>query len=178
MGEIFTKPDVHSLQKSMKELFDNNIFTDIKLNVGGTIFSVHKCVLYCNSPMLKNMLTSETADKYKEEIELKELDVDNFRLVLHYMYTEKIKITRQNVVGILTICDYLEMQDLRQFCLSILEKILDSKNAIEIRNKGNYEKCLMVKQQNRVNNLCIIKQCPKNTVLNEGYDYSSACAYG
>ena len=93
MEETFKKPDVHSLQKSMKDLYDQGLFTDIKINVGGVIFSAHKPVLYSNSTTLKNMLTNETADKYKEEIELKGLDVEYFKPVLHYMYTETIKKT-------------------------------------------------------------------------------------
>ena len=131
MEEVYKRSDAHGLQKTMRELYDEGLFTDIKLNVGGVIFKAHKPVLYSNSPMLKSMLTKETADKYKEEIELKGLDPHYFGEVLLYMYTETITIRSKNIIGILKTADYLEINELRQFCLSILENYLTPDNALE-----------------------------------------------
>ena len=98
MEVTYKKPCENSLLLAMKEMLDEELFTDCKLEVEGNIFSVHKPVLYCNSPMLKKLLTSETRDKYKEVIKLEGLDVEYFKLVLKYMYTEVIDITPDNTI--------------------------------------------------------------------------------
>ena len=68
-----------SLLETMKKLYDTNQLTDIKLNVQGAVFNVHKPVLYHSSPMLKGLLTAETEDKYNEEIKLQEVDIESFK---------------------------------------------------------------------------------------------------
>jgi len=86
MEVTYKKPDENSLLTAMKELYDKSMFTDCKLQVDGTIFTVPKPVLYCNSDMLKKLLTSETRDKYEEVINLEGLNNVHFTPVLQYMY--------------------------------------------------------------------------------------------
>jgi len=107
-------------------------YADVTFRVGDCLFPVHKCVLFWNSPVLERMLSHDTMDKYKDEIELKDLDEISFRLVLDYLYSGEIVITSENVIGILRVCDYLEMASLRSFCVSFLSKILKPDTAVEV----------------------------------------------
>lgn len=127
----YKKPCHNSLLITLKELYDGKTFTDCKLDVQDTIFCVHKPILYCNSPMLKTLLIAETQDKYKDVIKLEGMIVQYFKPVLEYMYTEVITINPDNIVGVLSTVDYLQMLDLKQLCLSTLLTYLTPQNCIE-----------------------------------------------
>ena len=103
---IFTKSKENGLLSTMQTLYDSNQFTDIELKVGEETFKVHKPVIYHSSPMLRGLLTSETADKYKDLIELKRVDGEYFKPVVKYMYSEQIEINSENILGILSVVDY------------------------------------------------------------------------
>jgi len=127
----FSKPDNGSFLATMKELFDRSEFTDIKLNVEGTIFAVHKPILYHYSPMLKGMLTDETRDEYEETIVLKDVELKYFKEILKYMYTGQFEVEQDNIIGLLKTADYFQIEDLKRFCLSTLQTFLATENAIE-----------------------------------------------
>jgi len=88
ISEIYVRPGTDVMKTTMIELHEKGLFCDIRLNVGGTVFATHKPILYLNSPVLRNMLTLETADKYKDVLELKGVDPEFFKLILPYMYSE------------------------------------------------------------------------------------------
>jgi len=132
ISEIYVRPGTDVMKTTMIELHEKGLFCDIRLNVGGTVFATHKPILYLNSPVLRNMLISETTDKYKEEIHLKDVDPGDFQLILRYMYTGQLSVTSANIMGIMKVSDYLEMSEIVKFCLSLLERFLDKDNALEL----------------------------------------------
>jgi len=130
--EVFTfvKNEDESLLSTMKKLYDSNEFNDVKLKVGDTLFPAHKAVLYHSSLMLRKLLTSETADKDKEVIEVKGVELEYFKELLLYMYTNRIEIKPKDIIGILSTADYFQIDEVKQFCLSALRKCLCAENAL------------------------------------------------
>ena len=127
MEGIFRKPGIDT---SLQKIKLNGVPYDIKILVGGITFTAHKIILCSNSLVLRNILTQDTDDKYKEEIELKWVDPLYFAIILLYMYENYIKLDSENITDILRIADYLEMDDVRKFCLSVLERFFSPENAL------------------------------------------------
>jgi len=132
----FVKNEAEGLLSTMKKLYDSNEFTDVKLKVGDALFPVHKAVLYHSSLMLRKLLTSETADKYKDVIELKGVELEHLKEILRYMYTNKIDIKPKDIIGILSTADYFQMDEVKQFCLSTLPTFLSPENALSYFEYG------------------------------------------
>jgi len=130
--ETFRRRDGSHLHEAMRELYKSSTFTDVKLKVGDQIYPVHKCVMYANSPMMRIMLTADTLDKDKDIIHMKTLDPASFRLVLDFMYTDEIQVTGENVLGVLSVGDYFQIEELRRFCLNFLTKNLVPESAVEM----------------------------------------------
>lgn len=116
----------------LKELFDTHLFSDLKLKVGSEIYPVHKAVLFFNSPFFKNLLTTETSDRYKEEIELIDVDVEGFKLVLNYIYSGKIDLTSENVYNVISVANYFQMDSLKNKCSEVLLKVISRTTAVDV----------------------------------------------
>ena len=108
-------------QALLKELFTQKLFSDLKLKVGDKRLPVHKAILCINSPYFRNMLTAETSDKYKDEIELKDVDIVGVKLVLSYMYSGKLDLTtNDNAHKVISVANYFLMDSLKNKCSEVL----------------------------------------------------------
>ena len=130
VSELYVNPDGSFLMKTMQQMKDDKILTDIVLKVAGKLYPAHKLVICANSPMLRNMFTVDTNDKFKAEIELQDLHEEGFKLVFNYMYIQEILLTLQNIDGVLMVSDYFGIETLKQCCLSFLQKNLNKENAV------------------------------------------------
>jgi len=124
--------DDHNSACLLKALFDKKLFSDLALKVGDEIFSVHRSIMFLVSPYFQNMLTMETADKYKDVIELKDIDILGFKLVLNYIYSGKMDLTYDNVYNVISVANYFQMTCLKSKCVQFLEKAISSSTAVDI----------------------------------------------
>jgi len=61
-GVLYSRPGVNCLLKTMAELLEEGKFTDVLILVEDKAFRAHKAVLYSNSPLLKDLLTTAEAN--------------------------------------------------------------------------------------------------------------------
>ena len=116
----------------MKELYDRKLFCDLKIKVQDEVFSVHKAILYFNSPFFKTIITMWAADDGNTIITLKDINVIGFKLVLDYIYSSEINITCNNVYNILPVVDRFHIDDLRDRCFSILSDMVSTSSCVDI----------------------------------------------
>ena len=81
-------------QNLSKQTLDGS-FCDVTLIVDGDEFPAHKCVLASCSDYFHKMFTVEMKEKYDKKIEIKGIKADAFRLMLDWIYTEKILMTNE-----------------------------------------------------------------------------------
>ncbi|CAH1793511.1 unnamed protein product [Owenia fusiformis] len=70
----------------LNELWRDNVFTDITLEVEGKQFNCHKIILAANSPYFNSLLTNGMAETTKKTIELKDVSSVAMEHILRFIY--------------------------------------------------------------------------------------------
>ena len=121
-------------QKLLKQTSDGS-FCDVTLIVDGDEFPAHKCVLASCSDYFNKMFTVEMKEKYDKKIEIKGFTADAFRLMLDWMYTEKILITNECFFDLYRASSMMQISELSDALQTWLEEHFENevlmKNLLE-----------------------------------------------
>ena len=79
-----------------------NSFTDIKIKVDKSKFSVHKCVLSSFSPYFKAMFTAGLVETEQDVVTLNRVEPSMISGLIDYTYTGEISITKHNMQSLLS----------------------------------------------------------------------------
>ncbi|CAH1801912.1 unnamed protein product [Owenia fusiformis] len=70
----------------LNELWQDEVFTDVTLEVEGKQFNCHKIILAANSPYFRSLLTNGMAETTKKSIELKDVSSTTMEHILRFIY--------------------------------------------------------------------------------------------
>ena len=82
----------NNLVKDFESLLERSDFSDLKIDVKGTEFMAHKCVLSVRSPVFAAMFASDMKEKLENRVEINDIDVDVFEQFLRFVYTGRAAI--------------------------------------------------------------------------------------
>ena len=111
-------------------------FCDVTLKVSGEgdkdgiEMKAHKVVLSSTSPFFYNALRSDMKEKQDGVIRLTEVRKCVMDLVLDYLYTGHVDITRRNVFDLIEVSDYLMLSGLKELSESFLCVNMNSSNCV------------------------------------------------
>ena len=118
----------------LKQTSDGS-FCDISLIVDGDEFPAYKCVLASSSDYFNKMFTVEMKEKYDEKIEIKGIAVDAFRMMLDWIYTEKILIMNECFFDLYQGSSMMQISELSDVLQTWLEEHFENevlmKNLLE-----------------------------------------------
>lgn len=118
--------------KAMELMRFHQMLTDVILEVGTEIFYAHRVVLAAASPYFKAMFTAGLKECDTKSIKLKGVSATAMKIIIHFIYTGKIKVTENTVCQLLPAAAMLQVTNVIQGCCDFLEKQLDPSNAIGI----------------------------------------------
>jgi len=78
------------------------------------------------------MFLSPMKERYQSEVEIKQFNGKTVRALIDFMYCGEININEENVLNLLAVADFLQMEDVKLFCFEFLEDNLDIDNCLEI----------------------------------------------
>ena len=99
-------------------------FNDVTIRVGPECISANRMVLACFSKFFKSMFRSPFKEKYQNTVEIKELDGEAVKAVKEFIYSGKIVVHSNNVLALLGVAEFLQVDDLKQTCFSFMESSL------------------------------------------------------
>ena len=99
-------------------------FNDVTIDIMNQKFPANRMVLACYSQYFDSMFKIEMQERYAAVVNLPGVQADVFATLLEFMYTGAITINRANAWDLLAAADYLQMNDLRQFCFEFVESQL------------------------------------------------------
>ncbi|XP_016657010.1 kelch-like protein 20 [Acyrthosiphon pisum] len=116
-------------QRKNEDLCDIRFETD-----DGTIVFAHKCVLMAASPYFSAMYSNfDESNKDLVDILVKKLDSTALQLLVDYIYTGEIIVTKENVQVLLQSANILQLDFVSAACTKVLQKQLDASNFLGIR---------------------------------------------
>ena len=125
-----TKKYCDHVADKLDQIINDQDFTDFKLTVKGEALYCHKLTLAIHSPVLCAMLKSEMSEVSKQTFSLDHIPLDIVRKILKFMYVGEISLDTEQLMDLLKASDYLQMEVLREMCVSEVPAILKPDNII------------------------------------------------
>ena len=133
-SDVITLPVTQQHTSMMVEHFQlerrEETFVDFKVRIKDESLSCNKLILAAHSPVMKAMLTSGMIEVTNKEVKLETISVDIMNIILDYMYCCEVRIHKDQLMALIAATDYLQMTDLKEFCLSEIKATLMPKNVL------------------------------------------------
>jgi len=113
----------------------DNLFTDIILLVDKNRIYCHRLVLGMYSNFFERMFLSGMKESQRNEVNLKDVDLETVKNLIYFMYTGRIDNEKINV-SLLVAADMYEVMSLRSICIQELSKSVNFDNCKEIWQTG------------------------------------------
>ena len=116
------------LQEYTKQSRNAQRFIDVYIKVGNNTFSAHRLVLACFSQFFERLFQTPMKEQCEGTVNLKKLDGEAVRLVIEYMYVGIITINHENVFNLLETANFLQVDEVCQYCFDFLKIIISIEN--------------------------------------------------
>ncbi len=111
---------------------DNKLSHDVVFVVNNQRFPAHRCLVAAASPVLQSVLMNGMKETSERDIVLKEVDVEPWKGVLDYMYTDRMNLLDvERALKYLNCADWLQMEELVEVIFAFLERNLASRIAMK-----------------------------------------------
>ncbi|XP_008551647.1 speckle-type POZ protein-like [Microplitis demolitor] len=130
--EISPKPLKRVIIDDLKKLLDQKIASDITLQVGDEQFKAHRAILMMRSPVFCKWLTHQTKENMGDKFVLSNISSENCKLMLEFIYTDKVKDLGSNVENLLAVADDYQLKGLKETCEELLCDSITVENAARI----------------------------------------------
>ncbi|XP_017351608.1 kelch-like protein 10 [Ictalurus punctatus] len=140
MSEDMTLWSVLNGMRLMEEL------CDVVLRVDKVEFKLHKIILSARSPYFRLLFTKGSSSDQKVYT-ITDVSPDIMELVIHYIYTQEIRVTTDNVQALSVLADRLLMQDLVRRCCDFLKAHLSPENCLGIWQYAEAYSCNELQDQ-------------------------------
>ena len=131
MAQLGLNDKAKNLLEYANENRKSGLFNDINIQVGNERFPCNKMVLSCYSTYFQTMFRTEMQERYQDTVELQGFDGKYMKILIDYMYGETIVIDDENVLQVLAAADYVQLQDVKDFCIAYFKMSLSIANCLD-----------------------------------------------
>ena len=107
-------------------------FHDVIIKAGSEDISANRMVLSCYSDFFKSMFQTSMKEQYQETVEIKEFDGKAVKTLIDFMYTGSIAIDSENAMNVLSAADFLQIDEVKDFCFNYFESEMSPDNCLDI----------------------------------------------
>lgn len=109
---------------------------DITIIVGSEKFAAHKLILSTRSMVFDAMFNTDMVEKQKNVVEIKDIELVTFKLLLEFIYTGKINTNEKNAqinwFELMSAADKYAIDSLKSVCAQNLAENLSTDNVVDI----------------------------------------------
>ena len=121
-----------SLLKYARTNRDDGFFSDITIVAGKESIPANRLVLSCYSKYFETMFKSQMRERYENTIEIQTVEQNAMKALVDFIYVGSIRISNTNVMDLLSGADYLQLDEVKQFCFEFLLTNITPNNSLEI----------------------------------------------
>ncbi|XP_078524395.1 kelch-like protein 23 [Lissotriton helveticus] len=114
---------------------------DAVLQVGPRRFRVHRRALASHSRYFEALFYGGAKESSQRHIVLSGVDVEAFKLLLGFVQTARVALTRDNVSSVLETADFLQFHRVKRLCVKFLEKELHVSNCLDMMSYAQQFAC-------------------------------------
>ena len=121
----------------LRQLRDENIFTDFKIQLKDSEIACHRLTLAVHSPVLLAAMASNMVEAANQEIKLEHISKDTMEIILDYMYYGDLNLYSDQLLELVDAAEYLQMDELKSICVAEVPGTLGPENVISWWRKAN-----------------------------------------
>lgn len=132
-------------------MVNNKYLSDVKFIINGSPFYAHKMALITSSFLFYDHFHA----KGNTELQVEFIDIETFELLIKYCYSEQLKVTEDNVLGLLKGANQLQIRQVTNVCHGFITNLMNADSIFVIFEKAleiNYDifqkKCIDFIQNN------------------------------
>ena len=118
------------LAKGFHQLLEDGELTTFRILSGTQSFECHKSILSSVSDVLKAMIKTDMTEASTGEVRLDNIPPSVVKLLLDYVYTGETVIPPDQLLGMATASDYLQLLELKDHCLDQALTVINPSNVI------------------------------------------------
>jgi speckle-type POZ protein len=129
----------------LKNLVNNNKYSDFVFIVDNKEFFAHKCILSVRSKVFEAMFSNDMIESQSNRCTIDDIESEVFKELLTFIYTGKAPKAQTMVEKLLAAAEKYEILEIKDFCANIIFKDIKNENAIQnliIADKYNATKLL------------------------------------
>merc|ERR1719469_1120371 len=129
--KIMERQVMREMSNDLGELLDSGAFSDFKIVCGGESFACHKNILGARSTYMEAMLNSGMKEGDDGVLEIKDLDVEEFKAMLRFIYTGRVDKIKEKSSILLRAADRYELAGLKKLCEKELISSMKTVNVLD-----------------------------------------------
>ncbi|KAH9383171.1 hypothetical protein HPB48_023997 [Haemaphysalis longicornis] len=133
------------LQQNLNDLFENQKFSDVTLNVGGREIKAHRNILAARSPVFAAMFDHDIREKAQSRVDITDVDYDTTLEMLRFIYTGRTPRTDGMADNLLVAADKYALEGLKTMCECALYSGLTAETAAETFAIADAYNCYQLK---------------------------------
>jgi speckle-type POZ protein len=134
VDEISTvQNEVSRLSNNLHNLWTERVLQDFNIKCEGEDFLCHRAVLAARSDVFKVMLSTESIEKQRGEVEVKDCSAETLRLFLEFVYSDCLRKDSDYIsTELLILADRYQVAGLKNTCEVALSKTMSKDDAIQL----------------------------------------------
>ena len=127
---IGTSNLLHYANKSRME----GHFNDVTVIAANQRIPANRMILSWHSVFFEKMFKCSMKEKYERNVEIQNVDGLCLKVLIDYIYIGHIDIDEENVMKLLAASDYLQIEDVKQYCFDFLKSVITADNWFIVLN--------------------------------------------
>ena len=107
-------------------------FNDVKIEINDVIIPANRMVLSYCSTFFEKMFKTDMKESRENVAHLHDVDVSAVKQIVEYFYTGIIDINNENVLKVLAAADYLQLDEVKDFCSEFLQQVITTDSCANI----------------------------------------------
>ena len=131
------KSNSNNLLEYAERNWKEGCFNDVILKLENEEIEANRMVLASRSLYFEKLFKTEMKEKYQTTVELHDISGTTVKHLIEFTYTGTISLNSENVLDLLSVADYLQMDEAKQFCFEFLQSIITSDTCFFILSVAN-----------------------------------------
>ena len=132
---------------TLNEQRQSGLFCDVIICIDGREFRCHRNVLSAFSPYFRAMFSSAMQEAKMDRIDIHEVDLPMFELLIDFAYSGRVTINEDNVKSLLATANFFEVLSVRDACCKYIGQHLNETNCISIFTVSDQHFCVNLRQK-------------------------------
>ena len=108
-------------------------FNDVTVTVGEISIPANRMILACSSKVFEKMFKTKMKERYASVVNITaDVEPSSVKTLIDFIYTSEITINNENVFPIIAAADYLQLEEVKEFCSEFLKSLLTTENCFFI----------------------------------------------